>query len=174
MRNSLHPAIRWTIVAIVLIAMVLPLGGAMELFSGNRPANLGARDGRLAPCATTPNCVCSQSDGNDATHHVVPIGIAGSAADAWSALLAVVRHTDRAAIVEEKPGYIHAEFTSRWMGFVDDVEFLLNEKAMVIEVRSASRLGVSDFGVNRKRVESIRAAWSAYLAGLTPAGRPLS
>lgn len=171
MRKSFRPAVRRTITAIATIAMALLLGGAVGLFSGQRPGNLGARDGRLEPCAATPNCVSSQADVKDTTHYVLPIAITGPAANAWPALLSVVRHQDRAAIVDEKTGYIHAEFTSRWMGFVDDVEFLLNEKAAVIEVRSASRLGSSDFGVNRKRVETLRTVLSANLAGLTPAGR---
>jgi len=79
----------------------------------------------------------------------------------WSALVASLQVLERVAIVVEKPGYLHAEFTSRLMGYVDDVEFLLDEKAALIQVRSASRLGSSDFGVNRKRVEAIRAALSA-------------
>lgn len=133
----------------------------MGLFSGQRPANLGARDGRLAPCASTPNCVSSQTDPKDGGHYIAPLAIAGPAPAAWSALIAVLRGEQRVLIVADKPGYLHAEFTSRLMGYVDDVEFLLDEKAALIQVRSASRLGSSDFGVNRKRVEAIRAALAA-------------
>ncbi len=139
----------------------------MGLFSGQRPDNLGARDGRLAPCASTPNCVSSQADPRDGGHYIAPLVIAGTASAAWSALAEVLRGAQRVHIVAEKPGYLYAEFTSRLMGYVDDVEFLLEDKAALIHVRSASRLGQSDFGVNRKRVEAIRAA-----LGAAPGARP--
>jgi uncharacterized protein (DUF1499 family) len=147
------------------------LGGAVGLFSGQRPGNLSAREGRLAPCPGTPNCVSSQAASDDTVHYIAPFKLAVPAAAGWAALVSVVRDEVRTAIVEEKPGYLYAEFTSRLMGYVDDVEFLLNEKSSVIEVRSASRLGSSDFGVNRKRIEAIRAAWSARLAGSSSPGR---
>ncbi len=67
-----------------------------------------------------------------------------------------MRNAERARIVREQPGYLQAEFTSRMLGFVDDVEFVLEPTARVIHVRSASRLGYRDFGVNRERVEAIR------------------
>jgi uncharacterized protein (DUF1499 family) len=157
--------------ALVLITAALFLGGAVGLFSGQRPGNLGAREGRLAPCASTPNCVSSQADPNDSVHYIAPYSLAGPVGSAWSVLVSVVRDQQRSAIVEEKPGYLYAEFTSRLMGYVDDVEFLLNEKSSVIEVRSASRLGSSDFGVNRKRIEAIRAAYTARLAAPSSPGR---
>ncbi len=135
----------------------------MGLFSGQRPDNLGVREGRLAPCKTTPNCVSSQADPTDAGHHIAPLAFAGAPEAAWAALLAELRARGEAAVVTEKPGYLHAEFTSRLLAYVDDVEFLLEDKAALIQVRSASRLGSSDFGVNRKRIESIRAALAARL-----------
>ena len=141
----------------------------MGLFSGQRPGNLGAREGRLAACPDKPNCVSSHAESKDAGHHIAPLAISGAAALAWPALLAVVRECERCAIIDEKPGYLHAEFTSQIMGYVDDVEFLLDDKALLIQVRSASRLGTSDFGVNRKRVEAIRAAWASRLARSDPA-----
>ncbi len=129
----------------------------MGLFSGSRPENLGAIDGRLAPCNRTPNCVSSQADADkDAGHYIAPIRIAGSARDAWAALKSVLQSTPRVKLVADKENYLYAEFTSRIMGFIDDVEFLLDEQADVIHVRSASRLGSSDFGVNRDRIETIR------------------
>jgi len=129
----------------------------MGLFSGTRPDNLGARDGRLAPCRPTPNCVSSQADANrDAGHYIAPIRIQGSARDVWAALRTVLRANPRVSIVADREDYLYAEFTSTIMGFVDDAEFLLDEEAGVIHVRSASRLGRSDFGVNRERVEAIR------------------
>ena len=129
----------------------------MGLFSGSRPENLGAIDGRLAPCKRTPNCVSSQADADkDAGHYIAPIRIAGSPGGAWAALKSSLLSMPRVSIVADKDDYLYAEFASRTMGFVDDVEFLLDGKAGVIHVRSASRLGRSDFGVNRDRIETIR------------------
>ena len=146
----------------------------MGFFSGQRPDTLGVREGRLAPCPETPNCVSSQTDPKDAGHYIaalnVPEVLPGSGAHtapgahAWSALMRVLRATERAAVVDERPGYARAEFKSRWMGYVDDVEFLWDEKAGLIDVRSASRLGRSDFGVNRKRIEDLRKALTTQLA----------
>jgi len=129
----------------------------MGLFSGSRPENLGAEDGRLAPCKRTPNCVSSLADADkDAGHYIAPIPITGSPRGAWAVLKSLLQSMPRVSLVADKESYLYAEFASRTMGFVDDVEFLLDEKAGVIHVRSASRLGSSDFGVNRERVETIR------------------
>ena len=130
----------------------------MGLFSGARPDHLGVRDGRLAPPKRTPNNVSSQADRSaDAEHYVEPLRYRGDARKAWDALQAIVNGMQRVKVVKSEPNYLYAEFSSRLMGYVDDVEFYLDEKAGVIQVRSASRLGRSDFGVNRERVESIRA-----------------
>ena len=130
----------------------------MGLFSGTRPDNLGVRDGRLAPPKPTPNNVNSQTDKRaDAEHYIEPLSYSGDASKAWAALRKVVDGMPRARVVTAEPNYLYVEFTSKLMGYVDDTEFYLDEKAGVIQVRSASRLGRSDFGVNRERIESIRA-----------------
>ena len=137
----------------------------MGLFSGTRPDNLGVRDGRLAPPKRTPNNVHSQVDSNaDAQHHIEPLHYSGDAGQAWAALRRVVDGMPRVKIISAEPNYLYAEFTSKLMGFVDDTEFYLDEKAGVIQVRSASRLGRGDHGVNRERIETIR----AKLASLKP------
>jgi len=148
----------------LLIAAVILLGANMGLFSGQRPGNLGAKEGRLAACPDTPNCVSSHTDLQDAEHRIEPLSTGGAAQAAWSALIGVLRSLDRVKFVVENPGYLHLEFSSRLMGYVDDVEFLLDEKNALIHVRSASRLGRSDLGANRKRIESIRAALSSALS----------
>lgn len=147
------------ILAVLLAAAtVLIIGGwAMGLFAGKAPTNLGARDGRLAPCPRSPNCVATQGDPADATHFVAPIAFKGDAQAAWRALRDAVAGAERAKIVADKDGYLRAEFASKLIGFVDDVEFLLDPGARAIHVRSASRLGYRDFGVNRARIEAIRA-----------------
>ena len=130
----------------------------MGIFSGTRPDNLGVHDARLAQPKRTPNNVNSQADRNaDAEHYIEPLRCAGDARLAWAALRQVVDGMQRVKVISSEPNYLYAEFSTRLMGYVDDVEFYLDEKDGVIQVRSASRLGRSDFGVNRGRIESIRA-----------------
>ena len=130
----------------------------MGLFSGTRPDNLGVHDARLAPPKRTPNNVNSQVDKSaDAEHYIEPLRYSGDARQAWAALRQVIDGMQRVKVIASDANYLYAEFTSKLMGFVDDTEFYLDERAAVIHVRSASRLGSSDFGVNRERIESIRA-----------------
>jgi len=118
------------------------------------PDRLGERDGLLTPCPDTPNCV--SSDATDADHRVDPLALAGEPREAWTVLEEVLRDMPRTRIVEAEGEYLHAEVRSFVFRFVDDVEFHLRPQAGVIAVRSASRIGRSDLGVNRRRVESIR------------------
>ncbi|WP_041393431.1 DUF1499 domain-containing protein [Pleurocapsa sp. PCC 7327] len=123
-------------------------------FSGKRPTNLGVKDGKLAPCPGSPNCVNSQSqDPKSKIDPLPPVAIAD--------LRKVIESMERTTIIEQTDNYLYAEFKSKLMGFVDDVEFYLDSNENVIHVRSASRLGQSDLGVNRKRVEEIRAKLQA-------------
>ena len=125
--------------------------------SGTRPANLGVTNGLLAPCPSSPNCVSSQA--RDPEHSVAPLVYTSSSAEAMAKLKRIMQAMPRTLIVTETPVYLHAEFTSIVMRFVDDVEFSLDESTRAINLRSASRLGKSDLGVNRKRVEEIRSKW---------------
>jgi uncharacterized protein (DUF1499 family) len=118
--------------------------------------NLGVHDGKLAPCPASPNCVSSQSA--DQEHGIEPLRYAGPPGEVLERLKKAITGMKRARIITEAGGYLHAEFTSAFFRFVDDVEFFVDERASVIHVRSASRLGHSDLGVNRKRIEDIRAA----------------
>jgi uncharacterized protein (DUF1499 family) len=120
-----------------------------RVFSWKRPDNLGVRDGRLAPCKRSPNCVSSQADPSDLEHYIAPIR--GSIAAARDAIKSMPRTT----IVEEKVNYLYAEFRTRLLHYVDDVELYFD--GQVLQVRSCSRLGRRDFGVNRRRVEDLRA-----------------
>jgi uncharacterized protein (DUF1499 family) len=129
---------------------------ALFSFSGTRPANLGLQNSKLAACPSTPNCVNSQTA--DQSHAIVPLRYTSNPEKAFATLKQVIQAQPRTKIVAETENYLYAEFTSKLMGFVDDVEFYLDKPAGVIEVRSASRLGESDLGVNRQRVESIRMA----------------
>ena len=124
-------------------------------FAGKRPTNIGVCSGRLAPCPSTPNCVNSQS--LDSMHRIKPLTYNSTPTQAMADLKTVIQNQERAKIITETENYLYLEFTSAFWGFVDDVEFLLDESAKVIHVRSASRLGTSDLGANRKRIETIRA-----------------
>ena len=128
---------------------------AIFSFSGTRPTNIGVTDGKLLACPDSPNCVSSQS--TDAEHKIAPLTYTGEPAKALADLKAVIENMPRTKIITAEGNYIYAEFTSAFMGYVDDVEFYLNTDKGIIEVRSASRLGKSDLGVNRDRVEAIRA-----------------
>lgn len=126
------------------------------MFSWKRPGNLGVTDGRLAPCRRTPNCVSSQADPADAVHYIEPIPFKGDAAAAIAAARKAVESMQRATVIRAEPGYLYVEFRSKLIGFVDDVEFAFDGKAGLLHVRSSSRIGRRDFGVNRARVESLR------------------
>ena len=127
----------------------------MLKFPGKRPTNLGVRDGKLAPCPGSPNCVSSRA--TDATHAIEPLKFTGDPAAAMQRLRTIIEKMPRARIIESRADYLYAEFETALLGFVDDVEFQADNTA--IHARSASRLGYSDLGVNRKRIEAIRAAF---------------
>ncbi len=147
----------------VFVPLALLAGGVLTLalFSllSRKPANLGPHEGRLSACPASPNCVCSQG-GEDAGHAVEPLRFQNSPEEAWARLQTVLRSWPRTQIVQVNETYLHAECTSLVFRFVDDVEFLLDREARLIHVRSASRAGRSDLGVNRQRVEAIRAAFA--------------
>jgi uncharacterized protein (DUF1499 family) len=123
-------------------------------FSGEQPNNLGLKNGQLAKCPETPNCVSSQS--KDDSHQIEPLTYESSSKEAFSKLKKIIEETDNAEIIEDQSNYLYAQYTSQIMGFVDDVEFYLKPEEQLIHVRSASRLGESDLGVNRDRIETIR------------------
>ncbi len=142
---------------IVLVLLSAHLASAC---TGQPPAHLQAAGRRgLAPCPDTPNCVASHAE--DPEHAIEPIRYEGGAEAAWTAVRRAVESLPRTTIVREEDGYLHAECRSMILRFVDDLELQLQPDAGIIAVRSASRLGRSDFGVNRKRVERLRAAMAA-------------
>ena len=120
------------------------------MFDWRRPKNLGVIQGKFSPCRRTPNCVSSQADPSDKEHYIAPLK--GRLEDVRRA----VESLPRTRIISADSHYLYAEFRSRLLRYVDDVEFHYDEKAGVIHVRSASRLGRRDFGVNRARVEQLR------------------
>jgi uncharacterized protein (DUF1499 family) len=127
----------------------------MLKFPGRRPQNLGAVNGRFsAPPTWKPNWVSSQVPTAD-PHYTAPLATGGGAQELLARLKDAIEGMDGAAIIAARPDYLHAEFTSKGLGFVDDLECCCD--GTVLHVRSSSRLGIRDFGVNRKRVEALRA-----------------
>jgi uncharacterized protein (DUF1499 family) len=145
-RLEFHPAT----LPVVLLAAIL------SLMSTNLPA--GEAVHALAPCPASPNCVSSQA--TDPEHFTEPLRFTGAASLAWNRLKSALGTEPRLTVVEDTGSHLHAEARSLVFRFVDDIEFLLEPEAGVIQLRSASRVGYSDFGVNRRRVERIRRAFN--------------
>jgi uncharacterized protein (DUF1499 family) len=149
---------------IVALAVLLVLAGQLGWLSGAAPENLGVRDGRLKPPSKTPNSVSSQADLHAGTSarvdyaRIAPLAAGSDPAATMQRLKEVIAATPGARIVDARPDYLYAQFATRWLKFVDDTEFWLSDRERVIHVRSSSRLGRKDFGVNRARIERIRAA----------------
>ena len=129
-------------------------------FSGKQPQDLGVNNGQLKACPNTPNCVSSQAPNSDQEHAIAPFSYSGSATDAINRLKTIIEGMERSTINEVSDNYLYAEFSSKIMGFVDDVEFYAPPGESVIHTRSAARLGKSDLGVNRKRTEEIRSQFN--------------
>ncbi len=144
-----------------LCAVLFLIGGCSSMKNDN--ADEGVSTGELAPCPESPNCVSSLE--NEASHAIPPIEYRGiDRNQAMETMLSVLENEKRCRIitvVKDEPGYIHAEFRSFLFRFTDDTEFLFPADESVIHVRSASRVGYSDMGVNRKRLERLRERFTA-------------
>jgi uncharacterized protein (DUF1499 family) len=151
---------------LAFVFLILPLlvlaAGQFGLLRGSPPSDRALRDGKLKPPSRTPNSVSSQADLWPASEYDVeyariePLRFARDPVAAMNRLRDVLNAWPGATIVENRPDYIAVEFETRWLRFVDDAEFLLDPVAHVIHVRSKSRLGRRDFGVNRARIEALR------------------
>ena len=150
---------------LAVIFIILPLlvfaAGQFGLLGGSAPEN-GLRDGKLKPPSRTQNSVSSQAQLWPKDEYAVeyaaiePLAFTQDSALAMNRLRSVLENWPGARIVESSPDYLYVQFQTRWLRFIDDAEFLLDPGARVIHVRSASRLGRRDFGVNRSRIEAIR------------------
>lgn len=150
-------AVIWLALGVVVVLIAARLGA----FSGRAPTDLGVRDARLKPPSRTPNSVTSQADlWPDAPlreyARIAPLPMAGDARASIARIAAVVEDLPGAELVEQRDDYLYARFTTAMLRFVDDVEFWVDPAAGVVQVRSASRVGRKDFGVNRARIEQIR------------------
>ena len=156
----------WSLVLVAVLAVALVLAGQLGLLKGTPPNNLGVRDGRLKPPSGGPNSVSSQAalypeHPMREYAQIAPLALRGDASTTMAKLRAIVAAMSGAHIVKSDGDYLYARFTTRLMGFVDDTEFWFDPAAGVIQVRSASRVGRKDLGVNRARVEAIRAQLAA-------------
>ncbi len=157
------------VVVMAGLAIALLVAGQTGMLRGATPTDLGLKNGQLKPPANSPNSVSSQASLH--TNHpfrayadIAPLAYTGDGAAAFARAVAIVKAMPGATVVNEKPGYVYAQCQTRWLKFTDDLELALDASARVIHVRSASRIGRGDLGVNRKRVEAIRVA----MAGGSP------
>lgn len=142
------------------------VGGAAIVLGGcggSAPNGLGVENGRLRPCPASPNCVGSMD--LDSSAFIAPFGYTVDAAAAGQVLRQVVGGQPQATIIRDTQDYLHVEFRSKLLGFVDDVEFYFPSAVPQVEVRSGSRLGWWDMGVNRKRIERLRQLFIAAVGG---------
>jgi uncharacterized protein (DUF1499 family) len=149
-------------VAVVALAAALVLFGQLGWFAGQTPSGIGVHNGRLKPPSFTPNSVSSQADlypdhPQHAYARIAALPFDGNADAALLRLAGAIQNTDRCTIVTQQPDYLYAQCSTPMLRFTDDVEFWLDRPARVFQLRSASRLGHSDLGANRARMEKIRA-----------------
>jgi uncharacterized protein (DUF1499 family) len=151
---------------VVLLGVGLFTAGRVGLLRGTPPANLGVKDGRLQAPSLSPNSVSSQTllhadHPMRAYAQIAPLPVRGSGPQTLAALARLVAETPGGHVVESTDNYLRAEFTTGMLRFVDDTEFWFDAQNQRVDVRSASRLGRKDFGVNRGRVEALRERLSA-------------
>ena len=163
--NILTVSINQSIVSSLILITVIMFGflfGHSECY-GKSFDDLELNNRLLKPCRKKPNCVSSQS--KNPSHQIQPIYFNGKVKDAKEKLKKILNSTSNAKFITLTKKYWHIEFTSHWWGFVDDVEILFYQSELHIDIRSASRVGYWDFGVNRKRVEKIRFQFENFRSG---------
>ncbi len=158
--------LKWLLIVPVALALLLILAGQLGLLRGTAPNNLGLRDGKLKAPSNSPNSVSSQAalwpgHPQAETARIAPLPVAGDEAATMARIQAIVKATPGATVIKAESGYLYATFSTRLLKYTDDVEFWFDAAQRVVQVRSASRLGHGDLGVNRARVEAIRAQLGA-------------
>jgi uncharacterized protein (DUF1499 family) len=152
--------LKWILITVVVFVVWIFIIGQAGALKG-KPPSLGVRDGKLKPPSKTPNSVTSQAnlypDHPQKTYaQIAPLPYSGDAAAAIERLKTVVEAMPRTTVVTADANYLYAQCQTQWLKFVDDLEFYADDGAKLIHMRSASRIGRKDFGVNRARVEAIR------------------
>ena len=158
--------VKWILIVLIVLVLAAIAAGQAGLLAGQAPQDLGVRDGKLKPPSKTENSVSSQAalypeHPQRRYAEIAPLALRGDGPATLAKLKAVVEAMPGAKVVKAEGDYLYAQFTTKLMKYVDDVEFWYDPAAQVIQVRSASRLGKSDLGANRKRVEAVRAALAA-------------
>ncbi len=153
--------LKWLVIVLVLLAVAALVVGQLGLLQGTAPNNLGLRDGKLKPPSKTPNSVSSQAGlwpdhPMRAYAEIAPLPLKGDGPASMLRLKSVVENMPGARVVESRPDYLYAQFTTPLMKYVDDTEFWFDPTVNVIQLRSASRVGGKDYGVNRRRIDEIR------------------
>ena len=164
--KSLLGIVKWLLVISVALAVIAVVAGQLGMLRGTAPTDLGVTDGRLKPPSPTENSVSSQAHlhpGHPQREYaeIAPLALRGEGPETIARLQRVVAEMPGAEIVESRPDYLYVQFTTKWMKFVDDTEFWFDPANQVVHVRSASRVGLRDMGVNRARVEAVRSALAA-------------
>ena len=154
---------KWLLIFFVVLALGVVGAGQAGFFSSSAPSDLGVRNGKLKPPSMTDNSVTSQATlYPDSPQHlsarIAPLALRGDGPSTIARIRTIVQAMHGAKIVKSDIDYVYAQFTTPLMKFVDDAEFWYDPVAGVVQVRSASRVGESDLGVNRKRIEAVRAA----------------
>lgn len=151
------------LLAVALVALMLLIAGQLGMLRGKAPQDLGVKEGKLKRPSRTENSVSSQADlwpdhPMKAYASIAPLKATGDGSAEMGKIAETLKSMPRTTIIKQEPGYIYAQNTTALLKFTDDVEFSLDAGKGIIDVRSASRIGRKDFGVNRGRVESIRRA----------------
>lgn len=146
----------------IAIGTVIGVGGIVAMNAASSPPQgIGVPQDRLTPCPNSPNCV--STDASDPDHKIEPLPLADTEQRTIELIASSVGALPGSRSVLTKDNYLHFEFRSPWLKFVDDVEFLIDAEKNLVHMRSASRFGRSDLGVNRKRMEEIRSRYEAAL-----------
>ncbi|GAB3673601.1 DUF1499 domain-containing protein [Salinisphaera aquimarina] len=145
------------------VTAVIVLTAGVVGCASSPPEQFTRSDNDFTPCSSAPHCVSSQAE-KDSGHYVEPFAFAGTADGARQALLKALYSHDNATVEQADNRFIHATFRST-LGFVDDATFVVQPHDHIIDVKSSSRIGYYDFGVNRRRVEDLRKRFKAELAG---------
>ena len=151
------------VLAVVVVALLVLVAGQIGLLRGKAPTDLGVKEGKLKRPSRTPNSVTSQADlwpdhPQKAYSAIAPFKASGDGSAEMKKITEALQAMPRTTIIQQEPGYIYAQSTTAALKFTDDIEFTLDANKGIIDVRSASRLGRKDFGVNRARVEAVRRA----------------
>ena len=158
--------VKWLVALLLVVVVSAIAAGQAGLLQGKTPADLGVHGGKLKPPAVTPNSVTSQAalypdQPQRQNAEIAPLALRGDGLATIARLKDVVAAMPGAKLVSSKPDYLYLQYTTPLLKYVDDVEFWYDPQAQAVQVRSASRLGKSDLGLNRQRVEAVRQALAA-------------